>query len=79
MCSHGFISSQKTTSSGRGFFINGIAFLAIFAIIFFTLWGAESLCADYQQVAGLIDLRTTFSDGSYDLESLVQLAKKRGF
>ena len=79
MCSHRFISSQKTTSSGRGFFINGIAFLAIFAIIFFTLWGAESLCADYQQVAGLIDLRTTFSDGSYDLESLVQLAKKRGF
>ena len=35
--------------------------------------------ADYQQIAGLIDLRTTFSDGAHDLESLVRLAKKRGF
>ena len=38
-----------------------------------------TLASDYQQIAGLIDLRTTFSDGTYDLESLVQLAKKRGF
>ena len=35
--------------------------------------------ADYVQVAGLIDTRTTFSDGELDLESLVDLAKKRGF
>ena len=35
--------------------------------------------ADYMPVAGLIDTRTTFSDGALDLESLVELAKKRGF
>lgn len=34
---------------------------------------------DFQQVAGLIDLRTTYSDGELDLESLVLLAKERGF
>ena len=34
---------------------------------------------DYLQVPGLIDLRTTYSDGELDLESLVNLAKKRGF
>ncbi len=34
---------------------------------------------DYQQVAGLIDLRTTYSDGSHDLNFLIDLAKKRGF
>ena len=38
-----------------------------------------TLANDYQQVAVLIDLRTTFSDGAYDLEFLVQLARKKGF
>lgn len=35
--------------------------------------------SDYLQVAGLIDLRTTCSDGELDLESLVKLAKRRRF
>ena len=60
-------------------FIKRMAFLAMFAAILFTFWVADSFCTDYQQVAGLIDLRTNFSDGAYDLESLVQLAKKKGF
>ncbi len=34
---------------------------------------------DYQQVAGLIDVRTTYSDGAHDLNFLIDLAKKRGF
>ena len=34
---------------------------------------------DYQQVAGLIDLRTTYSDGAHDLNFLIDLAKRRGF
>jgi len=38
-----------------------------------------TLASDYQQIAGLIDLRTTFSDGDLDLESLVELAQERGF
>ena len=60
-------------------FIKRMAFLAMFAAILFTFWVADSFCSDYQQVAGLIDLRTNFSDGAYDLESLVQLAKTKGF
>jgi hypothetical protein len=39
----------------------------------------ECYGVEYQQVAGLIDLRTTYSDGDLDPESLVQIAKKRGF
>jgi len=39
----------------------------------------QAACDDYQQVSGLIDLRTTFSDGSHDLHSLVELARKKGF
>ncbi|MEE8300728.1 MAG: hypothetical protein V3R28_05450, partial [Desulfatiglandales bacterium] len=38
-----------------------------------------TLASDYKQVAGLIDLRTTFSDGSLDPESLVKLAREKGF
>jgi len=39
----------------------------------------SGLGEDYQQVAGLIDLRTTYSDGAHDLDFLIDLAKKRGF
>jgi hypothetical protein len=38
-----------------------------------------TLAGDYQQIAGLIDLRTTFSDGDLDPESLVELARNKGF
>jgi hypothetical protein len=34
---------------------------------------------EYQQVSGLIDLRSDFSDGAYDIESLVSMAINRGF
>ncbi len=34
---------------------------------------------NYHQVAGLIDLRTTYSDGTHDLIFLIDLAKERGF
>jgi hypothetical protein len=33
----------------------------------------------YRQVPALMDLRTTFSDGEYDPESLVQMAENKGF
>lgn len=49
-------------------------------LILALLLGFEvTLASDYQQIAGLIDLRTTFSDGDLDPESLVRLARKRGF
>ena len=34
---------------------------------------------EYIQIPGLIDLRSTFSDGELDIASLVKLAKARGF
>lgn len=51
-------------------------FLGLFFIIFCI---KDSLCDDYLQVAGLIDLRTTYSDGAHDLNFLIDLAKKREF
>lgn len=37
------------------------------------------MAVEYMQVAGLIDLRTKYSDGELDLKSLVRLAGQRGF
>lgn len=38
-------------------------------------------CAEteYEQTAGLIDVRSTFSDGAYDIETLAKMAAERGF
>lgn len=49
--------------------------VVILVFLGFSLARAE----DYTQVAGLIDLRTTFSDGELDPDTLVGLAKERGF
>ena len=40
---------------------------------------AVSWADDYIQVAGLIDTRTTFSDGELSIHELARLAQKRGF
>ncbi len=53
-----------------------ILFLGLVSVIFYI---EDSFCDDYQQVTGLIDLRTTYSDGAHDLDFLVELAKERGF
>ncbi|MBT3312968.1 MAG: hypothetical protein HN379_13370, partial [Desulfobacteraceae bacterium] len=52
-----------------------------FYLIFPHITGDINECygIEYQQVAGLIDLRTTFSDGDLDPYLLVKLAEKRGF
>jgi len=50
--------------------------LSILSIFFLS---STSFAADYQQVAGLMDTRTTFSDGAYNIEGLVLLARQRGF
>ena len=47
------------------------------ALVFLCSYPAE--CSDYLQVAGLIDLRSTYSDGDLTPESLAALAKERGF
>ena len=51
----------------------------IIAVILIITVIRPSFAADYQQVAGLLDTRTTFSDGKYSIEELVALAKERGF
>jgi len=55
--------------------IPSISIILLFSVFYIT----ESYGADYQQIAGLMDLRTTFSDGAHDMEQLVLLAKKKGF
>jgi hypothetical protein len=40
---------------------------------------APAGAADYFQVAGLIDTRTTHSDGSLSVAGLADLARARGF
>ena len=39
----------------------------------------QTPAATYKQEPALIDLRTTFSDGAYDPETLVQMAVRKGF
>ncbi|NVM23099.1 MAG: hypothetical protein HWN68_15110 [Desulfobacterales bacterium] len=54
-------------------------YLVGLALLTVSLNAAIGSCEDYRQVAGLMDIRTTFSDGAHDLEFLVRLAKNRGF
>jgi len=51
-------------------------FVIVLAVFFIT---RPVTAADYQQLTGLIDTRTTFSDGIFTIEALALLAKKRGF
>jgi hypothetical protein len=51
----------------------------ILGLVSVTFCIRSGLGEGYQQVAGLIDLRTTYSDGAHDLNFLIDLAKKRGF
>ena len=46
-------------------------------LVFFLVTGTAR--AEYQQVAGLMDLRSTFSDGAYDVDTLAKMARERGF
>lgn len=62
----------------------------LFAVIL-TFWGLPLPCGippaataaqsetPYKAVPGLIDLRTTFSDGAHSIEELVKIARSRGF
>jgi len=51
----------------------------IFIFLIVNLSAHSVPAGEYLQVPGLIDTRTTFSDGDLDVESLALLAKKRGF
>jgi hypothetical protein len=49
------------------------------ALLASCLWTASADCDEYEQVPGLIDIRTRFSDGAHDLGYIAELARKRGF
>jgi len=51
----------------------------LFAIVISFILVSPSFAVEYQQAAGLMDLRTTFSDGDYSIEELVLMAKQKGF
>jgi hypothetical protein len=53
--------------------------ICIIGLVSVTFCIRRGIGEDYQQVTGLIDLRTTYSDGAHDLNFLIDLAKKRGF
>jgi hypothetical protein len=56
-----------------------IAICTLIAVLPPCYWVTRADCSEYQQVSGLIDLRTKYSDGAYSLQFLVKLAKRRGF
>jgi hypothetical protein len=56
-----------------------MTFPVFFSLGFLYVTPYPSAAEDFLQVPGLIDLRTTYSDGELELESLVRLAKARGF
>ena len=62
----------------RGFPL--LLFIALLAFILAQPAKAESNPTDeYMPVAGLMDLRSTFSDGVHSIEEIVQMAETRGF
>lgn len=61
------------------YFLNKMVRLSAFFVSIVVFLSADSYGGDYKQVAGLIDLRSTFSDGAYEIETLAKMAKERGF
>ena len=56
-----------------------ILFVFLLGVVSITFCIRSGLGEGYQQIAGLIDIRTTYGDGVHDLDFLIDLAKKRGF
>ena len=64
----------------RGIPYNNVLYgIFIFILTLLAPGFEKALAEQYQAVPGLIDLRTTFSDGAYSVDGLVQLAKSKGF
>lgn len=66
--------NYRSTVMRRSYFV-----LYMIAFILLITGIRPSFAADYQQFAGLLDTRTTFSDGKYSIEELVLLARQGGF
>ncbi len=53
--------------------------LFIYGLMVFICGAFSATAAEYRQVSGLIDTRSSFSDGNLDFEAMTLLARKRGF
>ena len=53
--------------------------LFIYGLMVFICGAFSATAAEYRQVSGLIDTRSSFSDGYLDFEAMTLLARKRGF
>jgi len=53
--------------------------IPVFVLVLLFLLCFSLHAREYHQVAGLIDLRTSCSDGAYSVETIVSLARERGF
>jgi hypothetical protein len=68
------------SSASKGNKINALlAFLLILSITTHPSKAQSNQENHYEAVPGLIDLRSTFSDGAHSIEELVQIASSRGF
>jgi len=52
--------------------------LLIFAFLTFTFFPGKIWGAEYQQLAGVLDVRSNFSDGIYSIEGLAKMTRERG-
>ncbi|MFC1867257.1 PHP domain-containing protein [Thermodesulfobacteriota bacterium] len=62
--------------------LNVIGLLCFVVLLFLktsSCFASSSQDNDYEAVPGLIDLRSTFSDGTHSIEDLARMAHSRGF
>lgn len=70
-------AEDNFVGTGTAKFLLAAAWLALFVCLCrLPVCGAPP---EYEQAAGLIDVRSTFSDGAYDIETLAKMAADRGF
>lgn len=76
-----YVGERAMNTSCKQTFFQSVHIPSILALTFFAvahLFFVPPAVA-YEQVPALMDLRTTFSDGAYDPETLVQMAARKGF
>jgi hypothetical protein len=56
-----------------------LPFSFLLLVPFFTVKASAEGYGGYEPVPGLIDLRTTYSDGAHSIEEIVKMARSRGF
>ena len=77
------MKTRPHTGAPRGmrvFYERVIYYCFLLLTIFFSVTPAAAFPdAPHRQLSGIVDLRTDFSDGKYNLESLIRLAREKGF